>query len=228
MPKIHPSDLVNYFFPVRCLICEHIVNQQNSICIHCSSKLKYSFCEKALEQNELTDLFRGRADLQQAFYFLQFDPDGVAKKIVHEIKYNANFALMEKLGVTIQHLIKDKLTYDYILPVPLNSKKLKERGYNQSEVIAESIFGKDRLLPNLVVRTQHTKSQTTFGKFQRWENIKDAFEVNLEVSQKVGPNKTILLVDDVVTTGSTLESILALLKVNCPEYKFSILALLKA
>lgn len=226
--KIRGSDILNYFFPIRCLVCEHITNQKNTICIDCNSRLKFSHCEHNLNENDLTELFSGRIKFEQAFYYLKSDENGIAKNIVHEIKYNANFRLVENIGKSIQRKIKNDFQYDFILPVPLNKKKLKQRGFNQSRKIAENIFDESKILDDLVIRKEHTASQTGFGKFKRWENMDGAFEVNQELAKNLKTGSVVLIIDDVVTTGSTIEAILSELKSEYPHLKFSILTIMKA
>jgi ComF family protein len=228
MAKIQASDILNYFFPIRCLICEHIIDRKNSICFECSTKLKFSHSEKKLHENELTELFHGRIKFHQAYYFLKADSDGVAKSIVHQIKYRSNFQLMDYLANSIKSKIADQMEYDYLLPVPLNVKKEKQRGYNQSELIANSIFGPDKILNDLIIRKTNTKTQTGFGKFERWKNMEEAFEINQKKIEEIENDARILIIDDVVTTGATIESILATLKNKNANFQFSILTLMKA
>lgn len=228
MMKIIASDLVDYFFPHRCLICEHIVSEQNCLCVNCSIQLKFSQCHLNLRKNELIELFHGRLKLDQAYYVFKNDEKGISKKIVHELKYNSNFKLIEVLADTIKLRLDDQMEYDWILPVPLNKRKLKQRGYNQSEWIAKSIFKEDRILGSLVQKSVDTKSQTKFGKLKRWENVEHAFLLNEIELEKIHPASRILVVDDVVTTGATIEAMIASFQKRHPELSFSLFTLLKA
>lgn len=225
---ITTKDLINYFFPIRCLLCEHITNQKNTLCLECSSKLKYSHIEHNMADNDLTELFHGRVDLDKAYYHFRNDSEGVAKKIIHQIKYKGNLEFLTLLGNSVSEKVKEEFKTSLILPVPLNPKKEKQRGFNQSQKIAESIFKKEQILSNLVERKIHTQSQTGFGKLQRWQNMEMAFEVNKTLLDQIGEQKQITLVDDVVTTGSTVESIFAKLKSEAPHLRFSLFTLLKA
>ncbi|MEZ4938470.1 MAG: double zinc ribbon domain-containing protein [Crocinitomicaceae bacterium] len=227
-PNIKAKDFLDYFFPIRCLVCQEITNQENTLCMKCSSKLKFSQAHLNFQENELTELFHGRIHLDRAYFHLRNDSEGMAKKLIHQIKYNSNFELIDLLGKSVKEKLKNEFDHSWILPVPLNPKKEKQRGYNQSEKIAQSIFQKDQILNNLVKRELHTKSQTGFGKFQRWSNMENAFQLNEEVLNEIGENDSLTIVDDVVTTGSTVEAIFVELKKCKPNLNFSLFTLLKA
>ncbi len=136
-----------------------------------------------------------------------FTKHSLMQKILHEIKYKGNQELARQMGRLLGHLLiqTDRITAEAIVPLPLFPKKQKARGYNQAELIAEGIC--DRLniplLNKAVIRTQHTETQTKKGRIERWQNMEGKFLIK-EKQQLEG--KHILLVDDVITTGATLES----------------------
>ncbi|MFT4696835.1 MAG: ComF family protein, partial [Urechidicola sp.] len=115
---------------------------------------------------------------------------------------------------------------DYVIPVPLHKKKLYERGYNQSEILSNGINNviEKKILTNNLVRIRYTETQTKKNKLERLENIKNAFEVN---NPKELEGKTILLIDDVITTGSTLVECIYGLK-SVKKIKIIVLVLAKA
>lgn len=226
--KISPSDWLNFFFPIRCLLCDQITNQKNTLCFQCSSTLKYSGLEKNLVENDLVDLFKGRIPLYKGYYHFQNDAQGVAKKIIHEMKYTCNMNLVKIVANSISTKVKGEFNVDCILPVPLSPKKQKQRGFNQSERIASHVFGPDKIYQDLVRRVEHTESQTGFGKFKRWENMESAFEVNTDVIGRLSKDSKIVIVDDVVTTGSTVESIMVQLRNYSSDFQLSLFSLLKA
>ncbi len=226
--EIPLKEVLNFFFPIRCIVCEQITNMENTLCVKCASSLKYSRIQNHMGENELIELFHGRVDLKKAYYHFKNDDAGISKKLIHEIKYKSNLGLMKLIGESIDTKVREGFRDHVILPVPLSQQKLKSRGFNQSKLIADSVFDEDRLKPNLVVRKENTRSQTGFGKFQRWRNMEGAFEVNAEEINKIPKDSSILIVDDVVTTGSTVESIFIQLRDYSNEFKFSLFSLLKA
>jgi ComF family protein len=146
--------------------------------------------------------------------------------MIHQLKYKNNreigYFLGELFGLKLMQssLFED---VDYIVPVPLHRKKLRKRGYNQSEVIATGIgktFGKE-LNTNNLFRKEHTSTQTRKSRFARWENVSGIFDIR---NPEVFSEKHILLIDDVITTGSTLEACAASLK-KADGIKLSLVAL---
>lgn len=222
------KDFINFFFPIRCIACNQITNVEDSLCVKCASSIKYSRLQNHLNENELTELFQGRIHLNKAYYHFKNDDEGIAKKLIHEVKYNSNFTLMKLIGTSIDHKVRNGFKEYFVLPVPLSKQKEKKRGYNQSLLIAESLFGKEQLRSDLVIRKENTESQTGFGKFQRWNNMETAFEVNSIAISKIPEDASILIVDDVVTTGSTVESIFIQLRNYSPKFEFALFSLLKA
>lgn len=151
------------------------------------------------------------ADLSFFYSLFYYTKDGLVADMIHRIKYNGQYRLARKLGKLLgDHLKSHKdLTGYCIVPVPIHKKRRMERGFNQSEELAKGIRQSIPLSVknNLLVRTQYEKSQTAKDKYARAELLKQSFTLN---SKEELPIK-ILLVDDVVTTGSTLESCVELL-----------------
>lgn len=202
------TDFLNLFFPNLCQACgQPLVKDENIICLSCLYKLpKTNF--HMHQENPISQIFWGRVNINTATAFLFFNKGGNVQKLIHQLKYKGNTKTGLYLGEVMGNdLMKSSLfsSIDLIVPVPLHQKKLHKRGYNQSEIIAEGI-SKAMHLPvdtDSFVRLEHTETQTKKARYTRWENVKDKFGVinpeNLE-------GKHILLVDDVLTTGATLES----------------------
>jgi ComF family protein len=139
--------------------------------------------------------------------FLLYDKGLSTQNILHSIKYKGNKLLATYLGEMYGHEILGKFDrpLDYIIPVPLHKRKLRERGYNQSEYWANglSVSLKAPVDTKTLIRTQYTSTQTKKSRTDRVKNVENAFRV-----QRADPlkGKTVLLVDDVITTGSTLEA----------------------
>ena len=144
----------------------------------------------------------------------EFVKDSPLQKMIHALKYEENQEVGIYLGKQIGYEIEDcefLKNIDYILPVPLHPKKEKLRGYNQSMCIAKGI---QEILDievdtKTLTRTVDTESQTKKNKYSRWENVWEVFQIGNEGTSK---HKHVLLIDDVVTTGSTLESCITTLQ----------------
>ena len=150
----------------------------------------------------------------------------MVQRMIHELKYKNNKEIGYYMGELFGLKLNESVLFediDYVIPVPLHKKKLRKRGYNQSEIIAKGIcktFKKELNTDNLY-RKIYSSTQTRKSRFQRWENVKDIFGIK-EVSRF--RSKHILLVDDVITTGSTLEACAYSLN-QIDEIKISLAAL---
>ncbi|MCB0494601.1 MAG: ComF family protein [Cyclobacteriaceae bacterium] len=151
--------------------------------------------------------FYGRVPLTEAHAFLFFKRKGITQKLLHEIKYNGNQKLAIDLGKTFgENCVKERLfqSIDLIIPVPLHKSKYRLRGYNQSELIAMGMADKlgAELDTAAVVRSVKTSTQTKKSRSERWKNVSEIFKANTNRLK----GRHVLVVDDVVTTGATLES----------------------
>jgi ComF family protein len=137
--------------------------------------------------------------------------DGVVRNLIHGLKYDSLTKLAPYIAELIYHEHKNLSNYDYIVPVPLHRIKKKERGFNQSELITKflCIYSGCRYHTNLVKRIRYTETQTLKSHNERMKNLNLAFSLNEKADFK---NKKILLIDDVITTGSTINMIAQLLK----------------
>ncbi len=146
--------------------------------------------------------------------------------MIHALKYEENQEVGIYLGKQIAYEIEESIFFkdiDYIIPVPLHPKKEFLRGYNQSESIAKGIGDALNLPVDLlsVVRSKHGSTQTKKNRFQRWDNVQSTFTTNRSIKLF----KHIVLVDDVITTGSTLEAIAQSIRVIHPGVRISIVTL---
>jgi ComF family protein len=206
--KEYIEDVYRLFYPKTCGACEqHLVKGEEHLCLICSNNLPQTKFE-TLQYNPAEQIFDGRADIEFVTAFLYFAKGELTQKILHNIKYNQKKQLAVFLGKRMGEMLSGvhkRLTFDAVMPVPLHPKKLKMRGYNQSLLIAEGI-AEVLSLPiysNVLLRAQHTDTQTRKNRMERWENISNAFE--MKHSEKI-KDKHILLIDDVLTTGATLEA----------------------
>jgi ComF family protein len=201
-------DFIALIFPELCQACGgSLVNGEDVICMNCVYDLPYTNFHQQPDNVVARQLW-GRIDLQNVYVLLYFSKGGKVQNMMHQFKYKNMPRIGNRLGEIAgkQLTVTDRFkNIDYIIPVPLHPRKLKQRGYNQSAQFAEGLAVKmnaDVELGNLI-RLKHTDTQTKKSRFSRYENMKDVFGV-LHPERLAG--KHVLLVDDIITTGSTLEA----------------------
>jgi ComF family protein len=201
-------DLYRLFYPNLCGGCdEPLVKSEKHLCIHCRLDLPFTNFEK-IQDNPVEKVFYGRVPLQFATSLLYFSKCEKTQQILHNIKYNGKRELAvfmgRLLGERLQK-IADLSDITCIIPVPLHPQKEHIRGYNQSALFAEGVneILKCKLLEKVIKRDIFTETQTKKGRVERWENVAHAFKVQ---RPNLLHHQHILLVDDVLTTGATLEA----------------------
>jgi len=202
------SDFVSLLFPELCAAChESLLNNENLICADCLYNLPYTnFHLKA--DNIVAQQFWGKIPIENAYSLFYFSKGGKVQNLMHQFKYKGMHQIGPLLGeISGDQLIKNESfgTVDFIVPVPLHKKRLRERGYNQSERFADGLAHKLNapVVTENLVREIATETQTHKSRFARFENMQEVFLVR-DHQQFI--NKHILLVDDTVTTGATLEA----------------------
>lgn len=202
------EDLLNIIFPKNCCICDNgLSKNEEQICFHCRSELtKTDFTN--FYENELTNRFYGKIEIDFGVSYLYFHKSGITQKLLHRFKYNNFPEIGEILGQWVGHeILSQKLNerIDIVIPVPLHPKKENIRGYNQSQLFATGISNIINIptVFDSLVRVNYGRSQTLKSKEKRWESVEHAFEV---INDNGVKNKRVLLVDDVMTTGATLEA----------------------
>lgn len=163
---------------------------------------------ESMRENPVKRLFYGRVDIEEAMALYNFQSKSRIQKLIHSFKYKGEQELAKRLGREIGEALQGKEHYaslDGIVPIPLHPKKMKKRGYNQAQHLALGIAEAlaKPLFTQAVQRSKMTATQTKKSVFERWENVHGIFEVN---ASELTQSKHILLVDDVITTGSTIES----------------------
>lgn len=220
------SDLVNFFYPRTCPSCSKVLSQkETTLCLECVSDLPKTNYHK-IEENEVFKMFWGRLPINHATSYMYFTKKGKVQNILHNIKYNGYQELGHVLGYWFGQDLKNSSYYkdiDVVIPVPLHYKKEKKRGYNQSDSISKGIAeGLNANHDNLSLkRIIHSPTQTKKSRYQRWENVDGIFAVDDCTNIK---DKHILLVDDVITTGSTIEACHVALN-KCADIKLSVASL---
>jgi len=201
-------DLLNVIFPELCSGCgNRLYKNENHICLPCISKLPLTHFHKDLE-NPVYKIFWGRVNIAFASAFLYFSAKGIVQHMIHQLKYKGN----KEVGIHLGKLYGKELAQsehfkniDFIVPVPLHPSKERKRGYNQSEMIALGLSESMNkpLDTESFGRKKFTETQTKKTRYKRWENVDSIFKVS---EKGAFENKHVLLVDDVITTGATIEA----------------------
>jgi ComF family protein len=200
-------DFISMFYPRYCLVCHGgLVKGEDKLCTRCIYHLPKSNYHTN-PHNPVFKRLEGRFPLHAASAFLVFRKRGRAQKILHALKYQNQ----PELGVLIGRVYGDDIAKieqfkaDAIIPIPLHISRLRKRGYNQSELFGKGLAEalKIPLLNKAVERRVKTETQTKKNKLLRWRNVEEVFVVN---DSKAIEGAHVLLVDDVITTGATIEA----------------------
>lgn len=213
-------------FPRFCIICKKtLMHEEHPWCLSCYLQLaKKTFIN--WEKNSLTYLFWGRIPISYAASFYIYKKDSIVQKCMFDFKYFTKLSIGKSLSKTAALFYKEKikqLSIDIIVPVPITQKKQKTRGFNQSEIIANTLskYWNIPVAEDILQKTKERPSQTGLGKWDRWENCRNSFVL---INDHGFENKHILLVDDIITSGATIES-LALPLTKVPGVKLSVFSL---
>lgn len=208
------ADFVALFYPQVCAACNgELLKGEEFICVDCQLTLPYTGFENQ-HPNPAEQMFWGRVAVETATSFLYFRKGNKTRQMMHRIKYKGEKELAQYLGRQMgQNLLNNSHfeDIDCIIPIPLHKAKQRKRGYNQSEWFAKGLADKlgIEVVTNVLLKTTATKSQTTKSRWQRWLNMGQQFTVK---NQEKIEGKHILLVDDIITTGATLEACALALK----------------
>lgn len=195
------------FYPKFCVVCRKELTSQNEhFCFICEQNLHYTYFEKYVTTSIADELFWGRLKVENVYALLYFEKGNSTQRILHQIKYQEGKVLGHFMGKIIGERLKAAEKYsliDALVPIPLHSKKEFLRGYNQSLVIAEGVQEVLNIpIVNALYRKVHDESQTRKSKEERYQNVKDKFAAHPHLLDNY---KHVMLIDDVLTTGSTLE-----------------------
>lgn len=220
------KDLLRVFFPYLCVGCSNeLLYSEQVLCAFCNSKLPLLTINNYTD-NIISNSFYGRTKIEKSTSFLSFHKKNIAQKLVHALKYKNR----QDIGSYLGYCFADSLNngnfmngIDCIIPVPIHPSKHKKRGYNQITTFCISL-GKTFSIPihtSILVRKKNNTSQTSKNRYERNESLHLNFELTNSMSLK---NKHVVLVDDVITTGATIEACChALLKTS--GIKISILSI---
>lgn len=202
------ESLLQLAFPQVCAGCGSDLLQVNQLlCLHCLEVLPATTFHLH-NNNPVEKLFWGRMPVTYGTSQYYFTKESLVQRLMHQFKYKGNKDLGLFMGRMMGHQLKESnrfLEVDALVPLPLFPKKERKRGYNQATILCEGIAEvlQKPIIERAVIRTMHTESQTKKNRVQRWENMKDHFRLVNETALK---DRHVLLVDDVITTGATLEA----------------------
>lgn len=209
------KELLDFIIPQLCISCGSPVEEnQGFLCRNCAGKLVRFDAQHPWRNN-----FISMGYINNSLSLYRFVKDTPIQHLLHSMKYEKMKSIGIVLGNEIARIIPLAIKFDIVTPVPLHTAKERERTYNQSEFISRGIMEIKQIpvLPKLLSRNRFTKSQTKMDKFERIENVRGAFEINPKYQEFIS-GKNVILVDDVITTGSTILECARVLKENKAGY----------
>lgn len=208
------NDINTVLLPRLCFGCNaQLYRGEQLLCTVCRNQIpltEYNF----IEVNAVDKIFYGRVDIKKASAFLFYADQGIVKNLIHFLKYKNQPQIGQFLGDWYGQIMKEDNALDdidIVIPVPLHKKRLKKRGYNQVSGFAKRIADhlNAQYMEHLLVKTANTRTQTKKSRLYRWRELPNLFKVT---NPDYLNSKNILLVDDVITTGATMEACARALK----------------
>ncbi len=201
------NSLIHLLFPHLCDGCgSDLVARDSSLCLKCIASLPVTGFEQHAG-NPVEKKFYGRLPLEHGAAHCYFGKDSLIQELVHQVKYRSNRQLGIQLGSLMGEAIKKagRFDADLIIPLPLFSDRERKRGYNQAMLLCEGLAThlKIPIVDKVILRPSYTETQTKKGRMERWKNMEGKFVLT---NPSAISGKHILLVDDVITTGATLEA----------------------
>lgn len=201
------KDIANLFFPELCNCCENVLTTKEQIicssCLYKIPKTNYSSVE-----NPIKNIFYGRINIVDAIALLKYSKKGIVQKLIHNLKYFNH----QEIGTYLGNMLANEMIrsdrfkdVDVIIPVPLHKKRLKKRGYNQLTTFGNKLEKKLKIIYNdtILKRKNTSNTQSKKMRLDRWKNVNNQFFIS---DLTVLENKHVLLIDDVITTGATIET----------------------
>ncbi len=195
-------DFISLFYPQNCINCQKsLISVEKYICTTCKLSLPVTNDHLYLT-NDLFKKFAFDPTVKSATAFLFFQKQGIAQKLLHNLKYNGKKEIAEIIGNWYGKILASHLEVDMIVPVPLHKSRERKRGYNQSQYFAQGLSNQLQVpvQSELVKRLKNRITQTKKAKIERWLNVQNVYSdipVTLE-------GKRVLVVDDMITTGATV------------------------
>lgn len=207
------SALLEVFFPKVCLGCDGLLaDYELYLCTSCRHELPVTNFHTT-NDDTVKKIFYGRSRVEEATALLRFHKKGIVQHVLHNLKYKGHQDVGVFLGQWLGEELRNLPNYrcvDVVIPVPLHPKKLRKRGYNQVAKFAQEIAQalQASYMDEVLKKQTNTSSQVYKNRMERWTNPKERFI--LQNAYKI-KGKHILLVDDIITTGATLEACMAIL-----------------
>ena len=202
------QNIINLFFPKVCLSCNHVLlDNEIYVCTNCRHDLPVTNYHLD-DSDQVKKVFYGRVKLENATALLRFQKKGIVQQLMHNLKYKGHQEIGTFLGAWLGDELKNIDDYkdiDLVIPVPLHKRKLRKRGYNQVILFSEEIANSMNIenLASVLVKVSDTASQVNKSRLARWNSNNETFAIqNLNLID----NKHVLLVDDIITTGATIEA----------------------
>lgn len=220
------NNIKNLLFPEICLSCNNfLISGEKTICTACRHEIpltNYSKCK----DNPTEKIFFGRIKVENASSFVWYRKNSIVQQIIHNLKYKGHQEIGTFFGNWFGSELNDSLFYkniDIVLPVPMHLKKLKKRKYNQVTEFGKCIANQLNASFNddILIQEIETATQTKKNRESRWEEKSKAYKISNGANIE---NKHLLLVDDVITTGSTIEACIKTLK-NYQNCKVSVVTI---
>ena len=202
-------DCLNVLFPTGCPVCGKLLKyHRQCLCLECESEMPLTGYSSD-PGNPIARIFWADPRIVSATSLFYFEKNSPYQALFHNLKYRND----RKMGIFLGRRLGEELygtvfaAADVIVPVPLHPSRLKKRGYNQCSFIAAGISANLNIPVDekLMIRTRRTASQTTKNRMERWENMADSFMLDPSQVKSYG-GKSLLLIDDIITTGATLEA----------------------
>ncbi len=216
-------DLAYLFYPTYCAACHQpLYKHEQVICTSCRHKLPLGDFHN-VNAKKIEKVLYGRAKVAHMTALFLFEKDSLVQNLIHNLKYKGHEHIGEELGKWLGNELVKSVDYqgiDFVVPVPLHAKRLKERGFNQVAKFGEEIAQKlgATYIDSILKKKSYNQKQSQSGRFSRWQNTAETFIVE---DTSLLANKYILLVDDIITTGATLEACVQAFK-EVPNLKISI------
>lgn len=223
------ADFVDLLFPTLCLGCTNSLGANEKIlCTKCRISLPETNQHKEPYDLNLLNKFAGKVPVRFLASYVFFNKGGIVQKLIHGIKYKGQKDVAKEIAGWYGYQLKSETTLmkeiDLLLGVPLHKSRFQQRGYNQADSIAEGLSEALNIpmRTDVLIRNRFKESQTRKNRLERWENVKTVFAVQNE--QEI-LNKHVVIVDDVLTTGATIEACaIELLRAGCKSVSVLTLA----
>lgn len=204
--KKYGSDLIGLVYPKSCYGCEtRLLSNEEVLCLNCEVDLIPKKADICIKEESIASRFWGRIKVDHIYNLMTYKKGNRAQKLIYSFKYNGCEKIGLYLGQKAGDLLKYSIDVDLVVPLPLHRNKYRLRGFNQCEVFAKSFSNHCNLdfSNEDLMRVRNSETQTSKTRFNRWKNVSEIFSVSNDQAFK---DKKILLVDDILTTGATIEA----------------------